>query len=184
VPALSIETRRRRPARTPTCTPRECSARSPPELANYEAAESLENPRPAGATRSTRACIRIDLWVERDASVKIAKARDVADCPCWQSAAISNSWKGQGASTTTGLCGRNAVQIKPAPTGSETGSAELAKAPAERRRINNVSAIILLKFNAPGGDDGTGLEITAFPTRAIIKAQRSPRMHGRHTRNT
>ncbi|MCW8131391.1 MAG: thiazole biosynthesis adenylyltransferase ThiF, partial [Planctomycetota bacterium] len=79
--------------------------------------------------------------------------------------------EGQGASTTSGLCGRNAVQINPR-NGSKLDLSGMAKTLGGTSGVTNITVNkFLLKFNAPGGDKPEeGLEITVFPdARAIVK---------------
>ena len=156
------------PGMTPTCDTAGVLGAVTGLIGNYEAGEALKILAGRREAINTR-LFSIDLWSGEMHQFKIAKARDVADCPCCKRRNFE-FLEGQGASTTTGLCGRNAVQINPR-NGAKLNLQELAARLAATGGLANVSANkFLLKFNAPGGDDGSGLEITVFPdSRAIIK---------------
>ena len=156
------------PGMTPTCDTAGVLGAVTGLIGNYEASEALKILSGHREAINTR-LFSIDLWSGEMHQFKIAKAREVADCPCCKRRNFE-FLEGQGASTTTGLCGRNAVQINPR-NGSKLNLQELAGRLTGTGGITNVNANkFLLKFNAPGGDDGQGLEITVFPdSRAIIK---------------
>jgi molybdopterin-synthase adenylyltransferase len=156
------------PGMTPTCDTAGVLGMQTGLIGNFEAAEALKIL--VGKKESiNKKLFSIDMWSGEIHQFKIARAREVANCPCCKQRNFE-FLEGQGASTTTGLCGRNAVQINPR-NGSKLDLQEMANRLQSAGGISNVSANkFLLKFNAPGGDDGTGLEITVFPdSRAIIK---------------
>ena len=156
------------PGLTPTCDTAGVLGAMTGIIGNYEASEALKILAGKPEAINTR-LFSIDLWSSEMHQFKIAKAREIADCPTCKRRNFE-FLEGQGASTTTGLCGRNAVQINP-----RNGSKLDLQAMAEKLNgiggITNITANkFLLKFNAPGGDDGKGLEITVFAdSRAIIK---------------
>jgi adenylyltransferase/sulfurtransferase len=156
------------PGMTPTCDTAGVLGMQTGLIGNFEAAEALKILSGQAKAINTK-LFSIDLWSGELHQFKIARAREVADCPCCKKRSFE-FLEGQGASTTTGLCGRNAVQINPR-NGSKLDLQEMAARLSGGGGITNVSANkFLLKFNAPGGDDGSGLEITVFPdARAIIK---------------
>lgn len=157
------------PGMTPTCDTAGVLASVTGLIGNFEAAEALKIC--AGHLDAiNKRLFQIDLWNGELHRFKIEKAREVADCPCCKRRNFE-FLEGQGASTTTGLCGRNAVQINP-KTGAKLDLAAMAKQLQGTSDITNLSVNkFLLKFNAPGGDEPKdGLEITVFPdARAIIK---------------
>ena len=156
------------PGMTPTCDTAGVLGAQTVLIGNYEASEALKILAGKRENINTR-LFSIDLWSSEMHQFKIAKAKDVANCPCCKQRNFE-FLEGQGASTTTGLCGRNAVQINPR-NGSKLDLAEMAARLQGAGGITNITVNkFLLKYNAPGGDDGTGLEITVFPdSRAIIK---------------
>ncbi|MCZ7649419.1 MAG: ThiF family adenylyltransferase [Planctomycetota bacterium] len=154
------------PGMTPTCDTAGVLASVTGLIGNYEAAEALKIC--AGLTQHVNTKLfQIDLWTGEQHAFKIARAREVADCPCCKRRNFE-FLEGQGASSTTSLCGRNAVQINP-KNGAKVNIEDLAKQLKNSSDVKNLSANkFLLKFNAPGGDEG--LEITVFPdARAIVK---------------
>lgn len=157
------------PGMTPTCDTAGVLGSVTGLIGNFEAAEALKIC--AGRLDEiNKKLFQVDLWNGEMHQFKIAKAREVADCPCCKQKNFE-FLEGQGASTTTSLCGRNAVQINP-KSGVKLDLTELAASLEGTSDITNVSANrFLLKFNAPGGDvPEEGLEITVFPdARAIVK---------------
>jgi adenylyltransferase/sulfurtransferase len=140
-------------------------------IASHEAGEALKIC--AGRLDAISHCLlSIDSWSNEIHQFKIAKAREEADCPCCKHRRFE-FLEGQGVSSTTSLCGRNAVQINPR-SGATLNLQELAARLSAAGGIAGVTVNkFLLRFNAPGGDDGQGLEITVFPDcRAIIKGTR------------
>ena len=157
------------PGMTPTCDTAGVLGSVTGLIGNFEAAEALKICAGRLDQINTR-LFQIDLWTGEQHQFKIARAREVADCPCCKRRNFE-FLEGQGASTTTGLCGRNAVQINP-KNGSKLDLAAMAKTLTATGGVTHVTCNkFLLKFNAPGGDKPEeGLEITVFPdARAIIK---------------
>ena len=156
------------PGMAPTCDTAGVLGALTGLIGSYEASEALKIC--AGRREAVNPTLfSIDLWSGELHQFKIAKAREAADCPACKRRNFE-FLEGQGASTTTGLCGRNAVQINP-HSGGVLDLQELAARLAATGGITGVQVNrFLLKFNAPGGDGGGGLEITVFPdSRAIIK---------------
>lgn len=157
------------PGMTPTCDTAGVLGSVTGLIGNYEASEALKICAGHFDQINTR-LYSIDLWTSEMHQFKIAKAREVADCPTCKRRNFE-FLEGQGASTTTGLCGRNAVQINPR-NGSKLDLGAMAKSLGGTSGVTNISVNkFLLKFNAPGGDKPEeGLEITVFAdARAIIK---------------
>jgi adenylyltransferase/sulfurtransferase len=62
----------------------------------------------------SRSLTVIDLWENRVRQVNVAKLKEQIDCPCCNHRDFS--WlEGQRVSQSAVLCGRNAVQLSPAP---------------------------------------------------------------------
>ena len=171
------------PGMSPTCETAGILGALPGVIGNWQASEALK----ICAGRRDAVCtqlVTIDLWTCEVRQFNVAGARDQGSCPCCHSRRFE-FLEGKAASTSTGLCGRHAVQINP-----RTGGALDLQALAARLRANAaVSAVVasrfLLKFTAPSADTGSqqqteaargtlpgqqGLEFTVFPDcRAIIK---------------
>ncbi|GMV80153.1 MAG: hypothetical protein AMXMBFR7_13370 [Planctomycetota bacterium] len=154
------------PGMTPTCDTAGVLGSVTGLIGNYEAAEAIKICAGRMDNLNTK-LFQIDLWTGEQHAFKIARAREVADCPCCKRRHFE-FLEGQGASNTTSLCGRNAVQINPRG-GVKVNLDELAGQLRASSDVKNLTANkFLLKFNAPGGDEG--LEITVFPdARAIVK---------------
>ena len=109
-----------------------------------------------------------DMWDNRYQQLKVAKARELADCPACKHGNLEYLSGKFGGSTTT-LCGRNAVQISQ-PAGGKIDFEHVAK---------NLSAVGKPSFNkfmlkcpiSQGqGENAREYEITLFSDgRAIIK---------------
>lgn len=160
------------PGMTPTCDTAGVLGAVTGLIGNFEASEAIKICAGQRNAINTR-LFSIDMWSGEMHQFKIDKAREKADCPTCKRRNFE-FLEGQGASTTTGLCGRNAVQINPR-NGSKLDLHELAARLKSAGGLSNINANkFLLKFNAPGGDDGQGLEITVFPdSRAIIKGTKT-----------
>jgi molybdopterin-synthase adenylyltransferase len=155
------------PGLTPTCDVAGVLGALTGLIGSYEACEALKICAGQRAAVNRR-LLSVNLWSGELRLINVAKAR-AADCPACQQRRFE-FLEGSGASSTTSLCGRNAVQINPRG-GHTLDLAELAGRLKAATGVRNVvSNQFLLKFSAPGGDDGQGLEITVFPdSRAIIR---------------
>ncbi|MFH0938975.1 MAG: ThiF family adenylyltransferase [Planctomycetota bacterium] len=156
------------PGLTPTCDTVGVLGALTGLIGNYEASEALKICAGRREAIST-VLFSIDLWSGELHQFKIAKARETADCPACKRRNFE-FLEGSSASTTTRLCGRNVIQINP----RRDSVLDLQKMAAQLKEASDITDIqvneFLLKFNAPGGDDGQRLEITVFPdNRAILK---------------
>ncbi|MCY3018629.1 MAG: ThiF family adenylyltransferase [Planctomycetota bacterium] len=154
------------PGMTPTCETAGILGALPGVVGNWQAAEALKIC--AGRRDAISAkLLSVDLWSGEVQQLNLARARENAACPCCKRRNFE-FLEGQSASTTTALCGRNAVQINPR-TGATLDLQQLAGRVRATAGISGVTVNrFLLKFSAPGGD--SGLEVTVFPDgRAIIK---------------
>ncbi len=137
------------PGMTPTCDTAGVLGAQTGLIGNYEASEALKILAGKRANINTR-LFSIDLWSGEMHQFKIAKARDVANCPCCKQHNFE-FLEGQGASTTTGLCGRNAVQINPR-NGSKLDLQEMSARLQGAGGITNISVNkFLLKFKRARG---------------------------------
>ncbi|MCH7592405.1 MAG: ThiF family adenylyltransferase [Planctomycetes bacterium] len=109
-----------------------------------------------------RHLIHLDAWTGRFVNMKVASAREKGDCPCCKRHEFPYL-DGQRASTTTTLCGHDAVQISP-PTSERVDFATLAGKlePVADGPVTHNQYML----RAAIGD----IELTLFPDgRAIIK---------------
>ncbi len=159
------------PGMTPTCETAGVLGSVTGLIGNFEAGEALKI---CAGRRDliNRTLFSIDMQSNDVRQIKIARARETADCICCQRRTFE-FLHGQGASKSTSLCGRNAVQINPR-TSVKADLGVLALRLNSADGITNVLAnAYLVRFTAPGGDDGRGLEITVFADcRAIVKGTR------------
>jgi molybdopterin-synthase adenylyltransferase len=116
----------------------------------------------------SRYLFSFDMWDNRWQQLNIAKAREVADCPCCKHRDFEYL-SGKFASATTSLCGRNAVQISRA-AGDKVDFERIAE------NLRNVGKATFNKFMLKcgivegGGERRKEFELTLFADgRAIIK---------------
>jgi molybdopterin/thiamine biosynthesis adenylyltransferase len=138
-------------------------------IGNFEAAEALKICS-GNFSSINKKLFSIDLWSGDLHAFKIEKAKEVADCPCCKHRRF-DYLEGKEASSTTGLCGRNAVQIN----ASQAVKLDLSQMAEQLKGAVEIKGLFvnkfLLKFKVPGGDNPEeGMELTVFPdARAIIK---------------
>lgn len=106
-----------------------------------------------------------DLWDNRFQQLNVKKAKEIADCPCCKHKRFE-FLSGQFGSSTTTLCGRNAVQINQ-PAGSKVDFEHVA---ANLRGVGKPSFNkFMLKCGIVEGS-GKEFELTLFADgRAIVK---------------
>ncbi len=147
------------PGMAPTCETAGVLGPAVAVIASFEAIEAIKVL--SGATSAlNQELIMIDLWDWSFRRLKIARLREVADCPCCKHRKFEWLDGEQGSHTTT-LCGRNAVQIA-------TRRSEPLSFPALSARLSPLGEVrhnaYMLRFAAEGH------EFTVFPDgRAIIK---------------
>jgi molybdopterin-synthase adenylyltransferase len=128
-------------------------------IASFQVAEAMKI-LTGNSDQINRDLIYVDVWENVYRSFKIAPLREQVDCPCCRGRRFDWLDGAQGSSTTS-LCGRNAVQVSQR-TASRLNFEELA------RQLDGLEGLtynrFLLKFHADGH------EFTLFPDgRAIIK---------------
>jgi adenylyltransferase/sulfurtransferase len=147
------------PGMAPTCETAGVLGPAVSIVASYQATEALKV-LTGHLEAINRELIFLDVWENVFRQFKIAKLKDVADCPCCKRRQFD--WlDGRMGSHTTTLCGRNAVQVSHR-SATRLNFEELAR---QLRGVSDVSFNkFLLKFGAEGH------EFTVFPDgRAIIK---------------
>ena len=114
--------------------------------------------------------LNLDLWANTFRQFKVAKAYDVGDCRCCKHRTFE-FLDGKFGSSTTTLCGRNAVQItnKPGSGPSAAGKLDFAEI---GKRLEAHGTVKANKFmlRADITDNGEPYELTLFTDgRAIVK---------------
>jgi adenylyltransferase/sulfurtransferase len=128
-------------------------------IASFQVAEAMKI-LTGNRAQINRDLIYVDVWENAYRPFKIAPLQERVDCPCCRGRRFD--WlDGVQGSSTTSLCGRNAVQVSQR-TASRLNFEELA------HQLNGLEGVtynrFLLKFHADGH------EFTLFPDgRAIIK---------------
>jgi molybdopterin-synthase adenylyltransferase len=158
------------PGMNPTCDTAGVLGPTVSVVASWQALEAMK--LLTGNTKDLSRCLfSFDMWDNRWQQLNIAKAREMSDCPCCKHREFEYL-SGKFASSTTSLCGRNAVQISRAEGGAED------KVDFERiaENLRNSGKVTYNKFMLKCGIvEGEGerrkeFELTLFADgRAIIK---------------
>lgn len=112
-----------------------------------------------------------DAWTGKARSIDLAGARD-SSCPCCGSSGRREFLEGQGLGRTVRLCGRNAVQVSPAPS-TRIDLAAVAQRLGSAGQVTSLGGI--LRATIPDGQGADGFEITLFADgRAIVKGTEEP----------
>ncbi len=121
-----------------------------------------------------RSLYSIDVWENTTRRLDVSAARSAGNCPCCVRGRFE-FLTGESSSTTTTLCGRNAVQISPpSPAGGTLDLERLAERLSAHGTFTHNGYLLHGRFNGPGGDNGP-FELTLFPDgRAIIKGTTEP----------
>lgn len=133
-------------------------------IANYESIEALKILTGNWANINP-AMISIDVWENTSKHYKVRRAYDVGECICCKKRDFEFI-NGKFGSSTTTLCGRNAVQLSQKLAGSKLDFEEIAS------RLRSHGKVVANKFmiRAEVADNGQPYEITLFNDgRAIVK---------------
>jgi adenylyltransferase/sulfurtransferase len=118
------------------------------------------------------AMLSIDVWSNRVHQFKVARAYDVGDCTCCKQRKFE-FLDGKFGSSTTTLCGRNAVQLS--HKAGENGSKLDFDAIAARLRPHGTVQANKFMIRADITDNGEPYELTLFTDgRAIVKGTKEP----------
>jgi molybdopterin/thiamine biosynthesis adenylyltransferase len=160
------------PGHTVTCETAGVLAGITGVIGSFEATEALKICAGRLEGVNTR-LFSVDLWSGDVHQVEVGRAREAADCPCCKQRRFEYL-EGAGASRAVTLCGRAAVQVKPAP-GVTLDLGALAKAlgNAPGVTVSNANPF-LVRGQVPDAErPGEKLELTVFRDgRAIIKGTR------------
>ncbi len=156
------------PGLTPTCDTAGVLGPVVSIIANLEVVETIKVLiGDFAAVRPTM--LNIDVWENTYRQLKIAKAYDVGDCPCCKHRKFEFLDGHFGSSTTT-LCGRNAVQLTHKQSHSGNGNGMNFDEIADRLRKHGKVTANKFMIRAELTDNGNAYELTLFTDgRAIVK---------------
>tara|TARA_R110002049_G_scaffold247056_2_gene421211 strand:+ start:2186 stop:3250 length:1065 start_codon:yes stop_codon:yes gene_type:complete len=133
-------------------------------IANYQVNEALKI-LTGNRQRVNSTMLNIDLWNNTLMQLKVASARGGAECPCCQQRNFEYLL-GKAGTSSTSLCGRNAVQLTHRQHGDQIKLDELA----ERLREHGTVKLNDFMLRAQVTDNAADYELSLFPDgRAIIK---------------
>lgn len=152
------------PGLNPTCDTAGVIGPAVSIVANFETNETLKI-LTGNLDKVNPAMINLDLWDNTLRQLKVAKAYDVGECACCKGRQFE-FLDGKFGSSTSTLCGRNAVQLTHKQNGNKLDFADLAK----RLEAHGKVAANKFMLRADVFDNGNPYEITLFTDgRAIIK---------------
>lgn len=152
------------PGVNPTCDTAGVIGPAVSIVANYQVAEALKI-LTGNLDVVSPTMLNLDLWANTIKQFKVARAYDVGDCECCKKRNFE-FLDGKFGSSTTTLCGRNAVQLSQKSNGQKMDFAEIA------RRLESHGKVTANKFmlRADITDNGEPYELTLFSDgRAIVK---------------
>ena len=133
-------------------------------IANYQIGEALKILTGNG-DRVSRTMLNVDLWTNMFTQLKVAHVREDGDCVCCGRRQF-DYLHGKAGSSSTALCGRDAVQLRHRQARGDVDLGELAA------RLEHHGAVRTNEFmlRATISDNGNDYELTLFRDgRAIIK---------------
>jgi adenylyltransferase/sulfurtransferase len=120
----------------------------------------------------SRSLFSFDMWDNRWQQLNIARAREVADCPCCKHKNFEYL-SGKFTSATTSLCGRNAVQISRANDSNGAAKVDFDQIAANLRNVGKATFnkfMLKCPIVEGAGDRRKEYELTLFADgRAIVK---------------
>ena len=133
-------------------------------IADFQVNEALKV-LTGNVERINPAMLNIDLWTNMFMQLKVAHVRENGDCPCCKHRQF-DYLDGKAGSSSTSLCGRNAVQLSHK---QQAGSIDFDELAARLRQHGSVQANeFILRANLT--DNGKDYELTLFRDgRAIVK---------------
>ena len=138
-------------------------------IANYQAAEALKI-LTGNLDRVADRMLHIDLWENTVKQFKVRRAYEVGECEACKKRNFE-FLEGKYASSTTTLCGRNAVQLTHKQDGQRLNFDDVA---ARLRPHGSVTANKFM-LRADLTDNGNDYELTLFTDgRAIVKGTKEP----------
>jgi molybdopterin/thiamine biosynthesis adenylyltransferase len=138
-------------------------------VANFQVTETLKI-LTGNYDRVSRKLLNLDLWANELLQLDLAGARENGDCPCCKHRSFEYL-DGKAGSSTTILCGRNAVQLRHRQLSHRVDMDVVAS------RMREHGNVIANEFMLRAGirDHEKNYELTLFPDgRAIIKGTDQP----------
>lgn len=153
------------PGASPTCDTVGVIGPAVAIIANFQVAETLKI-LTGNFARVSPTLLSIDLWINTLTQLKVRGAWDTGDCPCCKHRQFE-FLEGKAGSSTTTLCGRDAVQLTHKQRGAD--KLDFDDVAARLRRHGKVTANEFM-LRAGITDSGKDYELTLFPDgRAIVK---------------
>ncbi len=149
---------------TPTCDTVGVLAPAVGMVANYQVAQSIKV-----LTRNfadlEHSLMNVDVWSQQLMTLDVSKARDSGDCPCCVHGQYD--WlEGRAGTRAESLCGRDAVQLRPAGDDGVTDLESVATRLAGHGKVRKNDLLV----QATVTDSGHDFELTVFANgRAIVK---------------
>ena len=111
-----------------------------------------------------------NLWPPADQAFDIVSARVEGDCPCCGQGVFA-FLNGDRGSSSVALCGRNAVQVRPAPGDHPLLDLDtMQQKLAAHGSFTQTPFLLTGSFGDERAEDGTSLELTLFPdARAFVR---------------
>lgn len=133
-------------------------------IANFQVNEALKI-LTGNIGRVNPTLLNIDLWTNSFMQLKVAHARDDGDCPCCKRNQF-DYLEGKAGSSSTSLCGRNAVQLVHRQQVDHIDFEAIAARLQEHGPVTTNEFMLRANIN----EDGKDYELTVFEDgRAIIK---------------
>lgn len=157
------------PGMNPTCDTAGVIGPAVSIIANFQVTEAIK----VLLGRWENVCptmLNFDLWDNTFRQFKVAKAYDVGDCRCCKHREFE-FLDGKFGSSTTTLCGRNAVQLTQKQNGEKLDFSDIAKRLEEHGKVKANKFMLRAEVN----DNGSPYELTLFTDgRAIVKGTKEP----------
>lgn len=155
------------PGLNPTCDTAGVIGPAVSIVSNYQVAEALKI-LTGNHDRVSPTMLNFDLWGNTFRQFKVAKAYDVGDCQCCKHRNFE-FLDGKFGSSTTTLCGRNAVQLTQKEGSGEGGKLDFTEI-AKRLEAHGTVKANKFMLRAEIVDNGEPYELTLFTDgRAIVK---------------
>ena len=155
------------PGMNPTCDTAGVLGPTVNVVASWQALEAIKL-LTGNAEVLNRGLFSFDLWDNRFQQLNVSRAREIADCPACRHRQLEYL-SGKFGSSTTSLCGRNAIQISP-PAGQQVDFAHIAAGLKAVGEPNYNKFMLKCGITEGRGEGLKQYELTLFTDgRAIIK---------------
>ena len=142
-------------------------------IASYQSAEAIKVLLGAW-DRVCPTMLHMDLWSNLTKQLKVARAYDVGDCVCCKGRSFEHLDGKFGSSTTT-LCGRNAVQLSHKQAGEKLDFTEIAERLRSHGEVTANKFMLRATITSERTEEGEPFELTLFTDgRAIVKGTKQP----------